>query len=227
MSPLHAGLWSLPTAAAFIIGSNLAPRIVRRFRPGRVVAVGLSIAAVGLAMLSQVGVDSLPLLLLGSFVMAVGISPVVTLATDIIVGSAPPEQAGAASGISETSAEFGGALGIAVLGSIGTAVYRNQVAARLPVDVPPAAASATRETLGGAVAAAAQLPEPLAATLLGAAREAFVQGLQLSSLIGAVGLAGTAFLVAFLLRSVPTTAAGGEHTEPGASEPSLDAAQAA
>jgi MFS transporter, DHA2 family, multidrug resistance protein len=99
---------------------------------------------------------------------------VVTLATDMIVGSAPPEQAGAASGISETSAEFGGALGIAVLGSIGTAVYRNQVAARLPADVPPAATTATRETLGGAVAAAAQLPEPLAATLLGAAREAFV-----------------------------------------------------
>ena len=56
------------------------------------------------------------------------------------------------------------------------------------------------------MASAAQLPEPLAATLLGAAREAFVLGLQLSSLIGAVGLAGTAVLVAFLLRSVPTTA---------------------
>ena len=227
MSPLHAGLWSLPTAAAFIIGSNLAPRIVRQFRPGRVVAVGLSVAAIGLAMLSQVGVNSLPLLLLGSFVMAVGISPVVTLATDIIVGSAPPEQAGAASGISETSAEFGGALGIAVLGSIGTAIYRNQVAARLPADVPPAAAMATRETLGGAVAAAAQLPEPLAATLVGVARDAFVQGLQLSSLVGAVGLAATAVLVAFLLRSVPTTAEGGEDTKPNASEPSLDVAQAA
>ena len=227
MSPLHAGLWSLPTAAAFIIGSNLAPRIVRRFRPGRVVTVGLSVAAVGLAMLSQVGVDSVPLLLLGSFVMAVGVSPVVTLATDIIVGSAPPEQAGAASGISETSAEFGGALGIAVLGSIGTAVYRNQVAARLPADVPLEVAAATRETLGGAVAAAAQLPEPLAAMLLGTAREAFVQGLQLSSLIGSVGLTGTAVLVAFLLRSVPTTAEGGEHSEAKSSEPSLNAAQAA
>jgi DHA2 family multidrug resistance protein-like MFS transporter len=76
------------------------------------------------------------------------------------------------------------------------------------------------------VAAAAQLPEPSADTLLGAAREAFVQGLQLSSLIGAVGLAGTAVLVAFLLRSMPTTVEGDEHTKPSASEPSLDAAQA-
>jgi DHA2 family multidrug resistance protein-like MFS transporter len=158
--------------------------------------------------------------------LAVGVSPVITLATDIIVGSAPPEQAGAASGISETSAEFGGALGIAVLGSIGTAVYRNQVVERLPADVPPAAATATRETLGGAVAAAAQLPEPLAGTLVGAARQAFVHGLQLSSLIGAIGLAGTAVLVAFLLRSLPATAEGGEHTVSKASGPSLDAAQA-
>jgi len=227
MSPLQAGLWSLPSAAAFIIGSNLASRIVRRFRPGRVVAVGLLVGAIGLAMLSQVGVDSLPLLLLGSFIMSVGVSPVITLATDIIVGAAPPEQAGAASGISETSAEFGGALGIAFLGSIGTAVYRNQVATRLPADVPPAAATAAHETLGGAVAAAAQLPEPLAGSLLDAAREAFVQGLQLSALIGAVGLIGTAVLVAFLLRSLPATAEGGEQAEPTASERSLDAAQAA
>jgi DHA2 family multidrug resistance protein-like MFS transporter len=171
-------------------------------------------------------VDSLPLLLLGSFVMSVGISPVVTLATDIIVGSAPQEQAGAASGISETSAEFGGALGIAVLGSIGTAVYRDQVAAHLPTDVPAGAATAARETLGGAVVAASQLPEPLAATTLGAAREAFVQGLQLSSLIGAAGLAGTAVLVAFLLRSVPTTE-DGEQIETNVSQPSAETAQAA
>ena len=158
---------------------------------------------------------------------SLGLAPVFTLATDLIVGTAPPERAGAASAISETSAEFGGALGIAVLGSIGTAVYRGQVAARLPAGVPPAAAAAARDTLGGAVAAAAQLPEPLAATLLGAAREAFVHGLQLSSLIGAVGLAGTAVLVAFLLRGLPTTAEGGEPTESKASGPSLDAAQAA
>jgi DHA2 family multidrug resistance protein-like MFS transporter len=106
-------------------------------------------------------------------------------------------------------------------------VYRNQVAARLPADVPPMAATATRETLGGAVAAAAHLPEPLAGSLIDTAREAFVQGLQLSSLIGAVGLTGTAVLVAFLLRSLPTTAEGGEDAKPTASEPSLDAAQAA
>ena len=82
-----------------------------------------------------------------------------TLTTDLIVGSAPPERAGAASAISETSAEFGGALGIAVLGSIGTAVYRGAMADAMPAGVPPEAAEAARDTLGGAVAAAEQLPD--------------------------------------------------------------------
>src|SRR3712207_7140452 len=113
--------------------------------------------------------------------MSVGISPVVTLATDIIVGSAPPERAGAASGISETSAEFGGALGIAVLGSIGTAVYRSEVANAIPDGVPFGAAEAAKDTLGGAVAAADELPDRLGAGLLVAARQAFTPGMHLTA----------------------------------------------
>jgi len=203
LSPLMAGLWSLPSAIAFIVGSNLTPRIVRWARPGVIIATGLALAAVGLGMLTQVGVTSLPLILVGSFVMSVGVSPVFTLATDLIVGTAPPERAGAASGLSETSAEFGGALGIAIMGSLGVAIYRRGVAETLPADIPPAAATAARETLGGAVAAAEQLSDPLAATLLTVSREAFVQGLQLTSGIGAVGLVGTAVLTAILLGGVP------------------------
>ena len=86
-----------------------------------------------------------------------------TLATDLIVGSAPPERAGAASAISETGAELGGALGIAILGSIGTAVYRGAMADAVPAGVPPEAAEAARDTLGGAVAVAEQLPDQLGA----------------------------------------------------------------
>jgi hypothetical protein len=100
-------------------------------------------------------------------------APVGTLATDIIVGSAPPEKAGAASGISETSAEFGGALGIAILGSIGTAVYRSEVANALPENVPPDAAEAARDTLGGALAVSDELPDQVGVGLLDAVREAF------------------------------------------------------
>jgi DHA2 family multidrug resistance protein-like MFS transporter len=123
-----------------------------------------------------------------------------TLATDIIVGSAPPEKAGAASGISETSAEFGGALGIAILGSIGTAVYRSEVAGAFPDGVPSGVAEAAMDTLGGAVAVADQLPGPLAAELLDAAREAFTQGLQQAAITSAAIVVGMAVLALLLLR---------------------------
>ena len=206
LSPLSAGLWSLPSALAFIVGSNLVPRIVRWVRPGIIVPVGLALAAAGFVVLTLVGVASLLLLVGGTVVMSLGRAPVITLATDIIVGTAPPERAGAASGVSETSAEFGGALGIAVPGSLGVAVYRNQLTRTLPDDAPPAAVTAARETLGGAALAAEQLPAPLASALLSAAREAFVQGLHVAAVVGAVALAGMAVLAAILMRDIQTSA---------------------
>ena len=89
-----------------------------------------------------------------------------TLATDLVVGSAPPERAGSASAISETASEFGGALGIAILGSIGTAVYRGEMADSLPAGIPPATAEAARETLGGAVAQSFEMVAAVCASLL-------------------------------------------------------------
>src|SRR5207249_3433414 len=108
-----------------IAGSMVAPLIVRWVRPAFAVAGGLTLASAGLGLLTQVdAVSGFALLVTGSFVIALGIAPVVTLSTDLIVGTAPPERAGAASAISETGTELGGALGIALLGSIGAAVYR-------------------------------------------------------------------------------------------------------
>jgi DHA2 family multidrug resistance protein-like MFS transporter len=166
-------------------------------------AGGLALSAVGFGMVAQIKVGSgLAVLVAGSVIFSLGAAPVGTLATDIIVGSAPPERAGAASGISETSAEFGGALGIAVLGSIGTAVYRSEVAGAFPEGVPPEAAEAARDTLGGAVAAARGLPDQLGAALLDASREAFTQGLQLTAITSAAIVLGMAILAVTLLRNV-------------------------
>ncbi|HLL50781.1 MAG TPA: MFS transporter, partial [Thermomicrobiales bacterium] len=228
MSPLSAGLWSLPSALAFVVGSNLVSRIVLWVRPGVIVTVGLALAAVGFVVLTRVGVASLPLLIGGTLIMSLGLAPVITLATDVIVGSAPPERAGAASGVSETSAEFGGALGIAILGSLGVAVYRDQVIRTLPADLPPDAVAAARETLGGAVLAAEQLPAPIAAALLRSARVAFVQGLHITAVVGAIALAGMAALAAILMQDIESgtgfqekedmNAGGPGISDPGASE---------
>jgi DHA2 family multidrug resistance protein-like MFS transporter len=203
LSPLEAGLWSLPSAAALVVGSNVAPRILRRVRPAYVIGAGLALAAVGLAVLTQVGGSTdLAILATASAIVSLGLAPVFTATTDLIVGSAPPERAGAASGISETGAELGGALGIAILGSIGVAVYRGQLATTLPADVPGQAAAAARDTLGGAVAVAQQLPTEVGTALMTAAREAFTTGLQVTAAISAVIAVGIAVLATVLLRAV-------------------------
>jgi DHA2 family multidrug resistance protein-like MFS transporter len=168
-------------------------------------------------MLTQVNAGSgLAVLVIGSVILALGAAPVGTLATDFIVGSAPPERAGAASGISETSAEFGGALGIAVLGSIGTAVYRGVIADAIPDGVTPQAADDARDTLGGAVAAADELPDRLGAALLDASREAFAQALQVTAATSAALVLGMAVLTVVLLRHART---GSDPEDQAATEP--------
>lgn len=200
LSPLEAGLWSLPSAVGFILGSQLAPRIVRLISPANLIAGGLAVAAAGLLVLTQVGAsDGLAALITASVVISVGLGPVFGLTTELIVGSAPPEKAGAASGVSETAAELGGALGIAVLGSVGVAIYRDELAS-LPANVPEGVAAAARDTLGAAVSVAEQLPDDVAAVVLDLARDAFVSGLHLTSVIAAVIAAGIAVVAAVMLR---------------------------
>jgi DHA2 family multidrug resistance protein-like MFS transporter len=206
LSPLEAGLLTLPETAGFIVGAMLTPFFVRRFRPAFVMSAGLVLAAAGFALLTQLQSDSgLAILVAGSVILSLGLAPSFTLATDLIVGAASPERAGSASAISETSSEFGGALGIAILGSVGAALYRVQVADAVPASVPAKAAEEARDTLGGAVAAAEELPDALGAELLDTAREAFTQGVQVASLICAAISAATAVLAAVLLRRVPAS----------------------
>jgi MFS transporter, DHA2 family, multidrug resistance protein len=217
LSPLVAGLWTVPIFIAFIVGSMLSPMIMGRFRPATSTAAGFAVTAVGFAMLTQVSGDSaLAVLVAGSVVLSLGLAPVVTSVTTLVLGSAPPEKAGAASGMSETSTEFGGALGIAILGVVGTAVYRGQIADAVPAGVPADAVEATRDTLGGAVAAAGQLPDDVAAALLGPARDAFTSALHAVSGLAALIAFGLAVLTAVLLRNVgPAGGAAEPAGEPG------------
>ena len=120
MRPLEAGLWTLPSSAGIVVGSMLAPVLAQRFRPPALLAAGMAIAAAGLLVLA---VDGLGALAAGYALLSVGVGQVITLSTDVIVGAAPPERAGSASALSETSTELGGALGIALLGSVGAAAY--------------------------------------------------------------------------------------------------------
>jgi DHA2 family multidrug resistance protein-like MFS transporter len=229
LSPLEAGLWSLPSAAGFIVGSNLAPPILRRVRPAWVIGAGLAMGAIGLGVLTQVGGSrdaDLAILAVASLIVSLGLAPVFTATTDLIVSSAPPERAGAASGISETGAELGGALGIAILGSIGVAVYRGELASSLPAGLPDEAVAVARDTLGGAVGVAAQLPGEVGAAVLDAARQAFTQGMQLTVALSAVVAVGIAVLATVLLRAVPAGAEAAPEEPAAEREPAPEPAAA-
>jgi DHA2 family multidrug resistance protein-like MFS transporter len=197
-SPFEAGLWSVPGAAAFVVGAQLTPPLAARVRPPIAMLGGIVVAIVGVALLTQVDATHGPgLLVAGIVLLSLGLAPLFTLAADLAVGSAPPERAGAASGISETSTELGGALGLAILGTVGTAIYRAQAADTIPAGAPRDAT----DTLAGAVNASHGLAPQDAAGVLEPAREAFTQGLQVAATVSGALVVAAALLVARLLRS--------------------------
>lgn len=202
LTPIEAGLWTAPWGLGFVIGSIATPAVARRVLPAPLMAWGLVVSAASYFLLASVGSNGGPLWLfaVATFVLAFGASPLFTLTNDIIIGSAPPERAGAASGISETCSELGGALGIALFGSIGVAVYRGMLAGALPAGLPSDLVVAAMATLGGAVAAADQLTGATAAALVGAARAAFLDGLELCAVISGVGSLALAVFAAVAFR---------------------------
>ncbi|MFI6921001.1 MFS transporter [Nonomuraea spiralis] len=194
--PLVAGLYALPSAGTAMLAAGLAPVLVRRVRPGAVVCTGLLVGAGGFALLSGLDVTGQAgLLVAGIMLMAGGVTLVLTVSADLIIATAPPERAGSVAGLSQVATEFGGALGISVLGSIGTAVYRG----RLGDAGAPAAAL---DTLGGALEAARHLPEPAGTALAAAARAAFTQGQHQAMIAAAAGLCLMALVAPVMLRSV-------------------------
>jgi DHA2 family multidrug resistance protein-like MFS transporter len=180
LSPLHAGLWSVPSVLAFLAGTAIGPVAVRRFPHVRVIGAGLLVAAAGCVLLAAAG-GSLALVVAGTVVFGVGLAPVYTLSTDLVVTRCRPERAGVAGAVGETGAELGGALGIALLGSLGVSVYRSVMDAAGPL---PAAEA--RGTLGDAMTVAGTLPRPRGAELLEQARSAFEQAF--AAIAGAAAL---------------------------------------
>ncbi|MGW0333769.1 MFS transporter [Streptomyces sp. NPDC003011] len=192
--PLEAGLAELPAAVGAVAAGLIAGTTARRFSVRSVVTGGLAAVGLALALLTVIDQSTgYPLLGAALLVVGVGAGFSFTVTADVILSSVPKEQAGSASAVSETAYELGAALGIAVLGSIVTGVYRDFAG---PVGTPPEA----RESLGGAVEAAAGLPAHTSEAMLDAARESFVEGLALAAGVGAAVLLATAVAAWFLLR---------------------------
>jgi DHA2 family multidrug resistance protein-like MFS transporter len=185
LTAAQAGFALVPQAGAVVAGSMIAPRLARRFRPEFVLGFGMLVAAGGILLFTQIDSgNGLVLVVLGMSIAAFGMGPQGVLGTEMIIGSVPPQKAGAASAMSETCGEFGIAMGIALFGSIGTAVYRAEMPGHAPAEA--------RESLAGALSVNDN-------TLLDTARDAFTSGLHTVSTIAAgvvvvFAVAGMVFL---------------------------------
>ncbi|MFB7342436.1 MFS transporter [Streptomyces hydrogenans] len=197
-SPLEAGLAELPAAIGSVTAGLLAGRFARRFSVRSVVAGGLAAIGLALAVLTVIGRSTgYPVLGASLLVVGVGAGLAFTVTADVILSSVPKDQAGSASAVSETAYELGAALGIAVLGSIVTGVYRGFVT---PAGIPSDVAAAAHDSLGGAVEASSALDPARAGQLVSAAQDAFVDGLRIAAGAGAAVLLATAVAAWFLLK---------------------------
>ncbi|HIZ37969.1 MAG TPA: MFS transporter [Candidatus Ruania gallistercoris] len=187
-APFAAAMWMLPTVAGSFIGAMGASVLARALPARTLVPLGLGIAAGGFVGISFITPGShIGMLVAGYSALTLGVGLTATLATSLVLSTAPPEDAGAASALAETSSEFGGAVGIAVLGTVTTAIYRSSMAA--PTAAVDHVGEAAADTIGGAVAVAVDLPDDHATQLLQQAFAAYTEGFTMAALVGATVLA--------------------------------------
>ncbi|MCM0678942.1 MFS transporter [Micromonospora phytophila] len=190
-SPLETGLLFLPFAVAQLVFAPRSATMVQRYGGKVVSAVGLTLTTVGLGAFAFVD-ESTPIwvVLVAFFLQGVGMANIMPPAMESIMSALPREKAGVGSAVSNTVRQVAGALGVAVLGSVLSAVYRSDVATALP-ELPAGAREAAGESISGAYAAAGQLG-PAAPRLIAVANDAFVSAMHwaatLAALVAALGI---------------------------------------
>ncbi len=203
LSPMSAGLWTIPAAVGSVIGGLAAAALSQRRSNAVIVSVALFITAVGLGVIAGLTAKfGLAAIILGMMLLGLGVAAVVTLGTDVVLAAVPPEKAGAASAISETGADLGGALGVALLGSVGVAVYR------ATMTIPPGASfeqgNAARDTLGAALGVAARLPVTIGSELRVSAQSAFSSGFGMAIGTGSIVLFAVTIIFAWASHRRPS-----------------------
>ncbi len=194
-SPLEAGLATLPLPPALIIMSPRSPAIAARLGTGRTIALGFLLIGAGMAVLAPVAPDT-PYVMLaaGMVLMGAGISMTSAPATNAIISAVPLSKAGVASAVNDTTRELGGALGIAVLGSIVNSLYSSRLDLG-GLDVTAPASSEAEKSIGEAVFAARELPGGTGDGLVERAGDAFTEAFGLTAVISAVIVVVAAILV--------------------------------
>jgi EmrB/QacA subfamily drug resistance transporter len=199
--PLGAGLRSLPFAVVLLVVANTTPRLVAQLGTRTVIVAGMALVAV-----SQVGRALFTVhtgyegVLITQCLFALGMGLTIAPATASIMGAVPPGRAGVGSAINDTTRQVGGALGVAVMGSIGASIYHAQMAQHLtPARLDPSATAAAHDSIGAAAGLVGKLSPAQTEVVLSAARHAFIQGMDVASWVGAgIALAGALVALVFL-----------------------------
>ncbi len=198
-SPLESGLLQLPVAFIIMGVAPQVPRFVRRYGSAVVVPVGLTSVATGLALLTRLQVDSsLANFFVAMVPLATGMAISMTPLTSLIMSSVPLGRAGVGSAMNDTTRELGGALGVAVLGSIVTSQYASGISSDI-AGLPEQVRGAAESGLTGALQVGAQIGGDQGAALIGAARQAFVDGLGTAALVGSLVVLSAAIAARLLL----------------------------
>jgi len=187
-SPLQAGIRTLPFAIATGIMSPLAIVLMHRFGSKAIVTLGLLVMAAGFVMAATIKADSsyFGIVIISMVTIAAGLGLATSPATESIMGALPPEQAGAGAAVNDTTREFGGTLGVAIVGSVFLSIYGAKVIdGYRSLGLPAQYESVVRESMGGGLAVAGQLPEGPGAQLAMMVKSAFIEGLSRGSLVSA------------------------------------------
>ena len=213
-TPLEAGVRTLPMAATMMVMAPMSARFVERLGARRVVSGGLGLVAIGLLLASLLGETTPYVWLAGVLViMAIGMSISMAPATASIMASLPLRKAGVGSAWNDTTRELGGALGVAVLGSIMSSQYASGLAGRL--DGIPAEAGRIAETsVGAAVQISSDLPGAAGTALSAAAKSAFVDAMGVALIVAAAVALAAAALVGRYLPGGADDLGGAETEEP-------------
>ncbi|REE97387.1 MFS transporter [Thermomonospora umbrina] len=211
LSLTAAGLWMGPPALAMLIGGIGAPLIATRIPPGGVMAAALALSLIGYALLAFAGIDSKPSVVAGFSFLYLGLGVIAALGTDIVVGAAPAERSGSAAALSETVQELGIAAGVALLGSLTTAIYRTAADAR--PGLPRSVAEPYGDSLSGATSVADRLPPGA----LRHAQDAFTSGLNTAAIAAGIAIAAASVACFRTLRHIRPIGDAGPEAEPIAS----------
>ena len=195
VSPLGAGVRMLPVAVTLLVTAPMGPSVVARFGARNVMTVGIGSAALGFVAIALAGpATSYVWIAVALVLVGGGMAMLMPPATTAIVTSLPTNKAGVGSAVNDTTREVGGAIGIALMGSLLAIGYRSSLDGALDA-LPEPAREVAADSIGGLLQAISDVSPDVAASVAAAGADAFSNGMQLAMFAAAGVLAVTGVLI--------------------------------